>query len=61
MHANYQDAHLYIVKRWVLEWLCDSYKEMANFREDILPLLVKLQYKHGMVEKETVKECSGFD
>lgn len=40
------DVHLYIIKRWLIDFFaCNSNKSMSSFRGDMLPYLVKKQWK----------------
>ncbi|RKO97343.1 hypothetical protein CXG81DRAFT_15963 [Caulochytrium protostelioides] len=43
-YRTYQDAHIYIFKRWVLDLLVQR-KTIGRVREGLLPLLVEAQYK----------------
>jgi translation initiation factor eIF-2B subunit gamma len=48
LYTCLQDAHAYVMKRWVVDFLVGKPK-LASIREDLLPLLAKAQYKRGMV------------
>ncbi|KAI8057777.1 nucleotide-diphospho-sugar transferase [Syncephalis plumigaleata] len=57
LHANLLDAHVYIFKRWVLDYLADQ-PRIISLREDLLPALVKMQWKRGRAEREGVLELA---
>jgi hypothetical protein len=44
MHADYMDAHVYIFRRWVLDFICEK-KSMVSMREEVVPLLVRRQLR----------------
>ncbi|RKP14779.1 nucleotide-diphospho-sugar transferase [Piptocephalis cylindrospora] len=47
LYTQLQDAHAYVMQRWVLDFVADRPK-IISLREDLLPLLAKAQYKRGM-------------
>ncbi|KAI9594461.1 nucleotide-diphospho-sugar transferase, partial [Syncephalis fuscata] len=55
LYANLLDAHVYIFKRWVLDYLADQ-PRITSLREDLLPALVKMQWKRGRAERDGVLE-----
>ncbi|RKP07232.1 nucleotide-diphospho-sugar transferase, partial [Thamnocephalis sphaerospora] len=56
MHANLLDGHAYILNRWVLDYLT-ARPRIVSLREDLLPALVKMQWKRGRMEREGVLDC----
>lgn len=50
IYSDLHDVHVYLIKRWVLDWICE-YDEIENLREDVLPLLVKCQFSESMRSK----------
>lgn len=45
-----QDAHIYVFKRWVLDFVV-AHPKITSIKEDLVPLLVKLQYRKGLAQK----------
>jgi len=45
VHTNLQDAHLYIVKKWVCDYICSD-KTVSTIKGEVLPRLVKKQFSN---------------
>ncbi|KAJ1650862.1 Translation initiation factor eIF-2B subunit gamma [Dispira simplex] len=53
--TNLQDAHVYIFQRWVLDFIL-AQKHLPSIQKDVLPLLVKCQYRSALAEAEGLTE-----
>ena len=43
MHSNLLDSHVYIVSRWVLDYMTEHLKNALSFKREVLPHLIKNQ------------------
>ncbi|XP_011405789.2 PREDICTED: translation initiation factor eIF-2B subunit gamma-like [Amphimedon queenslandica] len=43
MHSNLLDSHVYIVSRWVLDYMQEHLKNALSFKREVLPHLLKNQ------------------
>ena len=57
MYSDFHDSHVYLMKHWVLNWLCDN-NEIISIKEDLLPLLVKCQYSKVLRSQVNISEFS---
>jgi translation initiation factor eIF-2B subunit gamma len=57
MHTQLQDAHVYMCKRWVVDVVVNNVK-LQSFREDVVPLMAKAQYKRGYGERHGLTTIS---
>jgi translation initiation factor eIF-2B subunit gamma len=55
LRGNLLDAHAYIFSRWVLDYLADR-PRFISISEDLLPALVKMQWKRQRVEREGIAD-----
>lgn len=44
MRSDYLDLHMYIFKRWVIDLVLEK-KSMISVREELVPLLVRRQFR----------------
>lgn len=51
IHATLRDSHAYIFRKWVLQLLDISERKVQSIATDLLPFLLKLQYKKSLVQK----------
>jgi hypothetical protein len=49
------DAHIYIFKKWVLDLICKNGK-ISSLRNDLLPLLAKMQWQSNLRKREGIDE-----
>lgn len=50
MSSNFQDSHVYVCRRSVLDALQEK-KHLDSFREEFIPWLCKVQYQRTRREK----------
>lgn len=55
---DFQDAHLYMVKRAALDYILLNFPNLTSFREDVLPLLCKRQYKRSFLKSPASSSSS---
>ncbi|KAJ1972197.1 Translation initiation factor eIF-2B subunit gamma [Dimargaris xerosporica] len=48
--TSLRDAHIYVCRHWVLDLLAQD-KELISFQRDVLPLLVKAQYRASVRDR----------
>ncbi|KAL1924803.1 uncharacterized protein VTP21DRAFT_4457 [Calcarisporiella thermophila] len=53
-----EDAHVYIFKRWVLDFLA-SRKGISSVKDELIPILVKSQYRPKFAEREGLMKFAG--
>jgi hypothetical protein len=53
--TNLQDAHIYIFKRWVIDFITRNQK-LSSLRSDLLPVLAKMQWQSILRKREGVDE-----
>jgi hypothetical protein len=50
LYTNYFDPHFYILSHWTLEVL-EKYKDhMSSLKGDLIPFLIKCQYKRRLLK-----------
>jgi translation initiation factor eIF-2B subunit gamma len=50
-----QDAHIYIFKRWVIEFIKKN-KKISSLRTDLLPVLAKMQWQSNLRKQEEIND-----
>lgn len=50
-----QDAHIYIFKRWVIEFIKKNEK-ISSLRTDLLPVLAKMQWQSNLRKREEIDD-----
>ena len=56
LHTNYKDVHLYLFKRWVIDFIFEK-KKISSIKNDLVPLLLKCQYNKRICEREGIDKC----
>lgn len=54
IHTKYQDANLYIFKKWVSDYIFND-KTLRSLRHDVVTMLVKSQYEEKVFQE--VRKC----
>ena len=57
--TNLQDAHIYVFKRWVIDFIARN-KKLSSLRSDLLPVLAKMQWQSNLRKREGVDECKSL-
>jgi translation initiation factor eIF-2B subunit gamma len=52
-YSQLRDSHLYIFKKWVIDYIAKS-KSISSIRLDLVPLLLECQYRPNLVKKEGI-------
>ena len=53
MHTNLLDIHVYIVSRWVLDYIDEHFNTPLSLKRELLPYLIRRQ---GVKTPETESE-----
>lgn len=48
MHSNLLDSHVYIISKWVLDYMSEHLKHCLSFKREVLPYLIKHQQSKGI-------------
>ncbi|KAI9342921.1 nucleotide-diphospho-sugar transferase [Obelidium mucronatum] len=63
IHTKLRDAHLYVFKHWVIDFLAKS--KIQSIKEELIPLLTHFQYSEKVLKREGVEKYlmapSNFD
>lgn len=55
-YSQLRDSHLYIFKKWVIDFIAKT-KSISSIRLDLVPLLLECQYRSNLVRKEGIDKC----
>jgi translation initiation factor eIF-2B subunit gamma len=55
--TNLVDAHVYIMKRWVLDLLAENAATIASVRHDLMPYLIALQHRGPEALSGEFEQC----
>ncbi|KAJ3040929.1 Centromere/kinetochore protein zw10 [Rhizophlyctis rosea] len=62
IHTNLRSGHVYIFRRWVIDFLCKTKTPNINsIRLDLLPLLVECQYRSAFYKREGIDKLRASD
>lgn len=59
IYSQLRDAHLYVFKKWVID-LIAAKKSISSIRNELLPLLIKCQYRERLAQKEGIDKCTFY-
>ncbi|ORY53047.1 hypothetical protein BCR33DRAFT_711435 [Rhizoclosmatium globosum] len=54
IHTKLRDAHLYVFKHWVIDFLSKS--KIQSIKEELIPLLTHFQYSEKVLKREGVEK-----
>ena len=52
-----QDAHIYIFKKWIINFISGN-KKISSLRTDLLPVLAKMQWQSNLRKNEGINDCT---
>lgn len=47
MYSNLLDSHVYIISKWVIDYMAENLKGCLSFKREVLPYLIKNQDSKG--------------
>ena len=57
--TNLKDAHIYIFKRWIVDFISRNQK-FSSIRTDLLPVLAKMQWQSNLRKREGIDESTSL-
>ncbi|KAJ3024434.1 UNVERIFIED_CONTAM: hypothetical protein HDU68_008166 [Siphonaria sp. JEL0065] len=55
IHTKLRDAHLYVFKHWVIDFLAKS--KIQSIKDELILLLTHFQYSEKVLKREAVEKC----
>ncbi|XP_015787751.1 translation initiation factor eIF-2B subunit gamma [Tetranychus urticae] len=52
IHNNFLDTHIYIIKKWVLDYLAEK-RQFKSIKANLIPRLVREQFKSNVIQNKT--------
>ncbi|KAJ1564649.1 hypothetical protein HK096_006947, partial [Nowakowskiella sp. JEL0078] len=56
IHTQLHDAHVYIFKKWIIDYIASCKSPVGSLRAEFLPLLLRCQYDKRFAAKEGIEK-----